>query len=44
MLDDNEASEGRRGGRESERGKAGKERWREGGRAGGRSKACSNKG
>jgi hypothetical protein len=36
MLDDNEASEGRRGGRESERGRAGKERWREGGRAGGR--------
>jgi hypothetical protein len=40
MLDDNEASEGRRGGRESERGRAGKERWREGGRR----KACSNKG
>jgi hypothetical protein len=32
MLDDNEASEGRRGGREIERGRAGKERWREGGR------------
>jgi hypothetical protein len=29
------ASEGRRGGRESEDGKAGKERWREGGREGG---------
>ncbi|CAK9200826.1 unnamed protein product [Sphagnum troendelagicum] len=36
MLDDNEACEGRRGGRESERGRAGKERWTEGGREGGR--------
>jgi hypothetical protein len=35
---------GRRGGRESERGRAGKERWREEERAGGRRKVCSNKG